>query len=52
MVGKYLWGTLQARRMMDEFLHSLFYQNHEVALHINLYLFEDMAPRVELVDLR
>ena len=36
---------------MEEFLHSSFFHHPEVALHITLYLFDNLAPRVEVVAL-
>ena len=52
MVGQYLWGTLKTHRVMDEFLWEQFRQHTEVAPHINIYLFEHRASRVEVVALR
>ena len=37
---------------MDEFLRSKLRQHTEVESNINLYLFENWEPRVELVELR
>ena len=39
MVSQYLWGTLLAHRVMDEFLLSKLLQHPEVVPHINIYLF-------------
>ena len=36
MVGQYLWGNLQAHRVMDEFLRTQFRHHPEVAPHIML----------------
>ena len=52
MVGQYLWVTPQAHIVMDEFLHSQFRHHHEVAPHITIYLFENLLPRVEVLELR
>ena len=51
VVGQYLWGTLQAHRIMDDFLRAKFRQHHEVAPHITLHCFEHRSPRVEAVTL-
>ena len=52
MLGQYLWGTLQAHWVMNDFLRTQFRQHPEVAPHIKLYLFEHRAPRVEVSDLK
>ena len=52
MVGKYLWGTLQYHRLIDEFLHAQFWQHPEVDHHITLYMFDHRAPSFEVVALR
>ena len=52
MVGQYIWGTLQANWAIDVFLQTELLQNTEVDPHINLYLFEHRAPRVEVSDLK
>ena len=49
MVDQYLWGKLQAHRVMDEFMRSQFRQNPDVAPHSTLYLFE---PRVKVSALK
>ena len=36
MVVQYLWVTLQAHRMMDDFLRTQFRQHFEVAPHIGV----------------
>ena len=51
MVGQYLWVTLQAHRIMYNFLKSQFRQHPEVVPHINLYLFEERVSIVEVVAL-
>ena len=51
MVCQYLWGTLQAHRVMDYLLRYQFRQHPEVALHITLYLCVHRALRVEVVVL-
>ena len=52
MVVKYLWGTLQAHMVMDDFLWTQFYQHPEVAPHITLYLFEHRSPWFEVSALK
>ena len=39
MVGQYLWGALQAHRVMDELSQTQFSQHPGMAPHITLYLF-------------
>jgi hypothetical protein len=46
-VGHYLWHTLQAHRIMDEFLETTFQAHPLVAPSIVMYLFEHRAPRSE-----
>ena len=52
MVGQYLWGTLKSHIVMNKFLRAQFKQNTEVTLHITIYLFEHLYPRVDVVVLR
>ena len=52
MVGQYLWVTLQAHLVMDDFLLTHFFQHTEVAPYITLYLFEKMSPWKQLSDLK
>jgi hypothetical protein len=47
-VGHYLWHTLQAHRIMDEFLETTFQAHPLVAPNIVMYLFEHRAPRSEV----
>ena len=51
MVSQYLWVTIQEHRVFGDFIRYKFQQHLEVAPHINLYLFEHRAPRVEVVAL-
>ena len=52
MVGKYLWGTLQAHQVMEDFLRTQLHQHTEVAPHITLQLLEHRAPCVEVSALK
>ena len=55
MVRQYLWGTLHAHWLMDEFLEFFqkqLRQHLEVALHITLYLFEHGSPWFKVSDLK
>ena len=52
MVGQYLWGTLKVHFLMEELMRTQFFHHPEVSLHINLYLFENKAPRAELKAVR
>ena len=51
MAAQYLWGTLQAHQVIDEFLWKQFFQNTEMAPHIILYIFKHRALLVELYAL-
>ena len=52
IVGKYLWGNLQAHIVMDDFLRTQFSQHPEVAPKITIYLFKYRAPQVEVSTLK
>ena len=52
MVVQYLWGTLQAHWLMDDFLRTQLLQHPEVDPHITVYLFEHRAPWFEVSDLK
>ena len=52
MVGQYMWGTLQAHRVMNNFLRNHFLHHLEVAPHITLYLFKQRAPRGEVSEIK
>ena len=52
MLVKYLRGTLQAHRVMDDFLWMQLRQHLEMTPHITLYLLEHRAPWVGVLDLR
>ena len=47
-VGQYLWGTLQALRVMENFLRTQLRQHPEVSPQITMYMFEHRAPLVEV----
>jgi hypothetical protein len=51
-VGHYLWHTLQAHRIMEEFQESTFQAHPLVAPSIVMYLFEHRAPRAEVETLQ
>jgi hypothetical protein len=51
-VGHYLWHTLQAHRIMDQFQKSTFQAHPLVAPSIVMYLFEHRAPRAEVETLQ
>ena len=52
IVGKYLWGNLQAHIVIDDFLRTQFSQHPEVAPQITIYLFEYRAPQMEVSTLK
>ena len=52
MLGQYLQETFKLNRAMGSLLLSTFSQNPEMDLHITLYLFQDKAPRAELLSLQ
>jgi hypothetical protein len=51
-VGHYLWHTLQAHRIMDQFQKTTFQAHPLVAPSIVMYLFEHRAPRAEVESLQ
>ena len=51
MVGKYLWGTIQAHRVIDDLFWTQFFQNPEMVPRINIYLLEHKSSQVEVLDL-
>ena len=52
IISQYLWGTLKAHRVMDDFLRVHLRQYTEMALHITLYLFEQRSSMVEVEALK
>lgn len=52
MVGQYLWCTLQAHRVMREFMEAGFRRHPKVSPGIVMYLFEHRAPKAELAALQ
>jgi hypothetical protein len=50
--ARVLWATLQAMRVMDEFVHAEFRNHPRVASVIVLHLFENRVPRSEFVAMR
>ena len=52
VVGKYIWGTLQDHRVMEELMLKHFFQPPEVSPHNNLYLFEHRDPRAVVQEVR
>ena len=51
MAGHYLWGTLQAHRVMDDLLTAKLQQHLEVAPYITLYLFKHCSLRLEVAEI-
>lgn len=50
-VGRYLWHTLQAHRVMDEFKSASFYWHKEVAPAIVGHLFKHRVSKAEVSGL-